>query len=210
MLWACQTTRANSSWRLPKSICTHCVPLRRKMMLWSDASLSPSVSLAKLSAGTFLSLQVILTLVSAAMFFRSGGTIIGARGLSERGSTLGPSWRSLGVPLKAGAGSLIASGTMSPVASAAGTVDARRRFRSEGERLAVGAELEVFGCSLEGGGWQFDRQRHHVAGGVCSRHGRGEEEIQDSDSQARQQRERHGSSQWVASCIHIVRHAYKG
>ena len=111
MLWACQITRAKISCGPPKSICTHCVPLRRKIMLWSDASLSPSLSLARLSAGTFLSLQVILTLGSAAMFFRPGGTIIGARGLSESGSTLGSSLKSLGVPLKAGAGSLSASGT---------------------------------------------------------------------------------------------------
>src|ERR1017187_2679060 len=137
MLWACQITTAKISWGLPKSICTHCGPFRRKMMLWSDASLSPSTSLARLSAGAFFSPHGVLTLGSRAMFFRPAGTIIGARGLSEIGSTLGPSCRSLGVPLKAGAGSLMASGTRSPVGaagalgeSAAGKVWARRRFRT--------------------------------------------------------------------------------
>src|ERR1035437_3410414 len=78
MLWACQITTAKISWGLPKSICTHCVPFRRKMMLWSDASLSPSASLSRLSAGTFLSLHVIL--LAGARFFRRGGTIIGGAG----------------------------------------------------------------------------------------------------------------------------------
>src|ERR1035437_10397827 len=104
MLWACQITMAKISCGLPKSICTHCVPLRRKMMLWSEASLSPSVSLARLSAGTFLSLQVIL--LPGAMFFRPGGTIIGGRGLSEIGSALGPDRRAFGGALEGGGGQL--------------------------------------------------------------------------------------------------------
>jgi hypothetical protein len=37
---------------------------------------------------------------------------MGARGLFESGSTLGPSWKSLGVPLKAGAGKSRMSGTI--------------------------------------------------------------------------------------------------
>src|ERR1017187_1913982 len=109
MLCACQITRAKISWGLTRSICTHCLPLRRKVMLWSDASLSPSVSLARLSAGTFLSLHV--TLLPGARFSRPDGTIIGARGLAESGSTLGPSCRPLGVPLKAGAGNSRIRGT---------------------------------------------------------------------------------------------------
>ena len=56
-------------------------------MLWSEASLSPSVSLARLSAVTFLSLQVILL---------PGGDVLQAgrdhhqrAGLVGEGSTLG-------------------------------------------------------------------------------------------------------------------------
>src|SRR5882724_1959972 len=78
-------------------------------MLCSLASLSPSVILARASAVAFLSLQVILAL--GAMFLRPGGTIMGGRGLSESGSTYALSWMSLGVPLNAGAGSLITRGT---------------------------------------------------------------------------------------------------
>src|ERR1039458_2955135 len=115
VLWACQITRAKNSCGRLNSICTHCVPLRRKMMLWSAASLSPSVSLGRLSAETFLSLHV--TLLLGAMFLRPAGTIIGGRGLFGNGSTLGPSSRSLGTPLKAGAGKSRMRGTIPFLAS---------------------------------------------------------------------------------------------
>src|ERR1035441_8308277 len=85
------------------------------MMLWSAASLSPSVSLATLSAETFLSLHV--TLLLGAMFLRPAGTIMGGRGLFGNGSTLGPSFRSLGRPLKAGAGKSRVRGTIPFLAS---------------------------------------------------------------------------------------------
>src|SRR5579864_6188309 len=78
-------------------------------MLSSEASLSPSVILARASEGAFLSLHVILAV--GAMFLSPGGTISGGRGLSESGSTYELSWMSLGVPLKAGAGSLMMRGT---------------------------------------------------------------------------------------------------
>src|ERR1051325_1180571 len=81
-------------------------------MLCSDASLSPSISLASISEVAFLSLAESFAL--GAMFFSPAGTIIGARGLSESGSTYALSWSSLGVPLKPGAGSLRLSGTISP------------------------------------------------------------------------------------------------
>src|ERR1700676_2506493 len=81
-------------------------------MLCSLASLSPSVILASASDVAFLSLQVSFAL--GAIFIRPGGTIIGGRGLSERGSTNWLSWMSLGVPLKAGDGNLIVNGTLSP------------------------------------------------------------------------------------------------
>src|ERR1035437_9149060 len=102
MLWACQITSAKSSCRLPKSICIHCVPLRRKMMLCSEAALSPSVSLARSATVTLRSLEVIL--LPGARFFTPARTVIDSRGLSGNGSTLGPTCKSLGIPLKAGAG----------------------------------------------------------------------------------------------------------
>src|ERR1051326_678121 len=95
------------------------------MMLSSEASLSPSVILARESAVAFLSLLVILA--SLARFLSPAGTIIGGRGLSESGSTKELNWISLGVPLKAGAGSLMFSGTWS---SAPSKLCARRRFKS--------------------------------------------------------------------------------
>src|ERR1017187_1762610 len=115
MLWACQITRAKNSCGRSNSICTHCLPLRRKRMLWSDASLSPSVSLATLSAETFLSLHV--TLLLGAIFLRPDGTIMGGRGLTGNGSTLGPSFRYLGGLLKADAGKSSMSGTIPFLAS---------------------------------------------------------------------------------------------
>ena len=92
-------------------------------MLCSLASLSPSVSLAKASEVAFLSLQVILA--PTAMFFKPGGTIIGGRGLSESGSTYELSWMSLGVPLKAGEGNLIFSGTLASSAAAASWTESK-------------------------------------------------------------------------------------
>src|SRR5208283_312120 len=112
LLKACQTSSAYSSQGRPKSICTHCVPLRRKMMLESDASLSPSVILASMSEVAFLSLQVTLAL--GARLTRPRGTIMGGRGLSDIGSMSGLILICGGVPLKAGFGSLISSGTRSP------------------------------------------------------------------------------------------------
>src|SRR5262249_12617056 len=82
------------------------------MILCSLASLSPSVTFARASAVAFLSLHVILA--PCAMFLSPAGTIIGGRGLSESGSTYELSWMSLGVPLNAGAGSFMLSGTLSP------------------------------------------------------------------------------------------------
>src|SRR5437667_6130596 len=82
------------------------------MMLWSEGSLSPSVIFSRTVAVAFLSLLV--SLAPAARFFRPGGIMNGGRGLSESGSTLGPSCISFGVPLNAGEGSLRSSGTNWP------------------------------------------------------------------------------------------------
>src|SRR5260370_33549817 len=79
------------------------------MMLCSEDSLSPSVIFASISAVAFLSLRLIFA--PDAMFFKPGGTIMGGRGLSESGSTYELIWTSLGVPLKAGEGSLRVRGT---------------------------------------------------------------------------------------------------
>src|SRR5437667_640797 len=106
---------AKSSCGAPRSICTYWVPLRKKMMLWSEESLSPSLSLARDSSLAFLSLLVSLD--AGARFLRPGGTSIGGRGSSERGSTYELSWMSLGVPLKAGGGNFSSSGTRSPAAA---------------------------------------------------------------------------------------------
>src|SRR5258708_830652 len=82
------------------------------MMLWSEGSLSPSVIFSITSGPAFGSLLVIF--LPAAMFFNPAGTIMAGPGLSESGSTFGPIFISLGVPLKAGAGNLISSGTNGP------------------------------------------------------------------------------------------------
>jgi len=78
------------------------------MMLWSEASLSPSVSLASTSAVAFLSLDV--NFAPGARLVSPAGTIIGGRGLSDGGSTNELSTMSLGVPLNPGAGNLISNG----------------------------------------------------------------------------------------------------
>src|SRR6185369_7584433 len=104
-------TMAKSSAGAPRSIWTHWGPLRRKMMLWSEGSLSPSVSLERTVSEALVSLLV--SFLPGAMFLRPAGTIIGGRGLSESGSTKALSWMSLGVPLKAGSGSFRVRGTRS-------------------------------------------------------------------------------------------------
>src|ERR1043166_708779 len=59
--------------------------------------------------------SLLVNFLPAATFLSPGGTIIGGRGVSDRGSTYALSWMSFGVPLKAGGGSFSSSGTRLPV-----------------------------------------------------------------------------------------------